>query len=132
VIEVIALLLLVPPFGVAGAGWSLVIAYGSMFALMLWREHRVFPVPYPWGRIARIPVILALALAATYLLPDSGTGALMLRIAVAAAIPLGYIAIGFLTRAELARAKAIVAGLRNRGGSAPPGDTAEPEPDERL
>jgi hypothetical protein len=56
----------------------------------------------------------------------------MLRIAVAVAIPLGYIAIGFLTRAELARAKAIVAGLRNRGGSAPPGDTAEPEPDERL
>jgi O-antigen/teichoic acid export membrane protein len=132
VIEVIALLLLVPPFGVAGAGWSLVIAYGSMFALMLWREHRVFPVPYAWGRIARIPVILALALAATYLLPDSGTGALLLRIAVAAAIPLGYIAIGFLTRAELARAKAIVAGLRNRGGAAPPGDTAEPEPDERL
>ena len=40
------------------AGWSLVIAYGSMFALMLWREHRVFPVPYPWGRIARIPVVL--------------------------------------------------------------------------
>ena len=131
VIEVIALLLLVPPFGVAGAGWSLVIAYGSMFALMLWREHRVFPVPYAWGRIARIPVILTLALAATYLLPDHGTGALALRIAVAAAIPLGYIAIGFLTRAELARARAIVTGLRNRGGSAPPGDTAEPEPDER-
>ena len=132
VIEVIALLLLVPPFGVAGAGWSLVIAYGSMFALMLWREHRVFPVPYPWGRIARIPVVLSLALAATYLLPDSGTGALALRIAIAAAIPLGYIAIGFLTRAELARARAIVTGLRSRGGSAPPGDTAEPEPGERL
>jgi O-antigen/teichoic acid export membrane protein len=132
VIEVIALLLLVPPFGVAGAGWSLVIAYGSMFALMLWREHRVFPVPYPWGRIARIPVVLSLALAATYLLPDSGTGALALRIAIAAAIPLGYIAIGFLTRAEMARARAIVTGLRSRGGSAPPGDTAEPEPDERL
>ena len=132
VIEVIALLLLVPPFGVAGAGWSLVIAYGSMFALMLWREHRVFPVPYPWGRIARIPVVLSLALAATYLLPDSGTGALALRIAIAAAIPLGYIAIGFLTRAELARARAIVTGLRSRGGSAPPGDTAEPEPDGRL
>ena len=58
VIEVIALLLLVPPFGVAGAGWSLVIADGSMVALMLWREHRVFPVPYPWGRFARIPVVL--------------------------------------------------------------------------
>ncbi len=131
-IEVVALLLLVPPFGVAGAGWALVIAYGSMFALMLWREHRVFPVPYPWARIARIPVILALALAATYLLPDHGTGALALRILVALAIPVGYIAIGFLTRAELARAKAIVAGLRSRGGAAPPGDTAEPEPDEEL
>ena len=53
VVEVVALLVLVPPFGVVGAGWALVIAYGTMFALMLWREHRVFTVPYAWGRIAR-------------------------------------------------------------------------------
>ncbi len=129
-VEVVALVVLVPPFGVVGAGWALVIAYGAMFGLMLWREHRVFPVPYAWGRIVRIPLVLALAFAATLLLPDAGAGWLAVRVAVAAAIPLGYIAVGFLTRAELDRGRAIVRGLRSRGGTAPPGDTAELEPDE--
>ena len=113
-IEVGALLVLVPRYGVAGAGWALVIAYGSMFALMIWREHRVFPVPYPWGRIVRIPVVLAFAFVATLVIPDSGVGPLALRLAVAAAIPLGYVAVGFLTRAELVEVRGLVAGIRRR------------------
>lgn len=113
-IEVGALLVLVPRYGVAGAGWSLVIAYGSMFALMIWREHRVFPVPYPWGRIVRIPVVLAFAFVATLLIPDNGVVPLVLRLAVAAAIPLGYVAVGFLTRAELAEVRGLVRGIRRR------------------
>ncbi len=127
-VEVVALLLLVPSFGVAGAGWSLVIAFGTMFGLMLWREHRVFPVPYQWGRIVRIPVVLAVAFVATLVIPDSGMGPLVLRIAVAASIPLAYVSVGFLTRGELAYGRQLVRGLRVRGGSAPPGDTSEPEP----
>ena len=116
----IALVVLVPPFGVVGAGWALVIAYGTMFALMLWREHRVFTVPYAWGRIVRIPLVLAIAFAATLLVPDAGAGWLAVRILIAAAIPLGYIAVGFLTRAEIERGKAIVRGLRSRGGQTSP------------
>ena len=107
-VEVGALLVLVPRYGVAGAGWSLVIAYGVMFALMIWREHRVFPVPYPWGRIVRIPIVLAFAFVATLVIPDSGVGPLALRLAVAAAIPLGYVAVGFLTRAEISEVRALL------------------------
>ena len=114
VIEVGALLVLVPRFGVAGAGWSLVVAYGTMFALMLWWEHRVFPVPYPWTRIARIPVVLAVAFAATLLLPDAGAEWLLVRLLVAAAIPLGYVLVGFLTRAEIDQARRLVHRIRNR------------------
>jgi len=55
-------------------------------------------------------------------------GPLVLRIAVAASIPLAYVAVGFLTRGELAYGRQLVRGLRTRGGSAPPGDTSEPEP----
>jgi len=128
-VEVVALVVLVPRYGVAGAGWSLVVAYGAMFALMLWREHRVFPVPYRWARIARIPVVLAAALLIGQLLvPDHGAWPLVLRIGIVALIPLGYVAVGFLDRAERGRARQIVRGLRSRGGSAGPGDTAEPEP----
>jgi len=100
-----------------------------MFALMLWREHRVFPVPYRWARIARIPVVLAAALLIGQLLvPDHGAWPLVLRIGIVALIPIGYVAVGFLDRAERDRARQIVRGLRSRGGSAGPGDTAEPEP----
>ncbi|MFM7552611.1 MAG: lipopolysaccharide biosynthesis protein [Actinomycetota bacterium] len=128
-VEVVALVVLVPRYGVAGAGWSLVVAYGAMFALMLWREHRVFPVPYRWARIARIPVVLAAALLIGQLLvPDHGAWPLVLRIGIVALIPLGYVAVGFLDRTERVRARQIVRGLRSRGGSAGPGDTAEPEP----
>ena len=114
IVEVVALLILVPPFGVAGAGWSLVVAYGTMFVLMVWREHQVFPVPYPWWRIARIPLVLAVALALTWVIPDHGLGSLALRMAVAAAIPFGYVAIGFLTRAEIARIREIIGRMRKR------------------
>lgn len=114
VVEVVMLLVLVPPFGVAGAGWSLVAAYGAMFGLMLWREHRVFPVPYAWGRIVRIPIVLAVAFAATLLLPDAGVGWLVVRLVVVAAIPLGYIAVGFLTRDEMAEARRLWNRIRNR------------------
>jgi O-antigen/teichoic acid export membrane protein len=113
-VEVAMLLILVPPFGVAGAGWSLVVAYGAMFGLMLWREHRVFPVPYPWARIVRIPVVLAVALAAVLLLPDAGAEWLVVRLLVAAAIPLGYVAVGFLTRDELAEARRLWRRIRSR------------------
>ncbi len=129
-IEVGALLILVPRYGVAGAGWSLVIAYGAMFGLMLWREHRVFPVPYRWGRIARVPIVLAAALAVSLAIPDSGAVPLALRIAVAALIPLAYVATGFLTKDERQRGRELVRGLRTRGGSAEPDDTAEPTPAE--
>ena len=114
IVEVGALLVLVPPFGVAGAGWSLVVAYGTMFVLMVWREHQVFPVPYQWWRIARIPVVLGVALAATWLIPDSGAVSLGLRIVVALLIPLGYVAIGFLTRAELAQARVLAGRIGRR------------------
>ena len=113
-VEVVMLVVLVPPFGVAGAGWSLVVAYGTMFALMLWREHRVFPVPYPWGRIARIPLVLAVAFAATLLLPDAGVEWLVVRLLVAAAIPLGYVAVGLLSRAQLDDARGLLTRIRNR------------------
>ena len=114
VVEVVMLVVLVPPFGVAGAGWSLVVAYGTMFGLMLWREHRVFPVPYPWGRVVRIPLVLAVAFAATLLLPDAGAEWLVVRLLVAAAIPLGYVAVGFLTRDEMAEARRLWGRIRNR------------------
>jgi len=121
-VQVAALLVLVPRFGVAGAGWSLLLAYATMFVLMVWREHRVFPVPYPWGRIVRIPVVLGLALAAALAIPDHGALPLALRVAVIAAIPGAYLAFGVLRRADLDRMRGLVARWRARDAGAAPAD----------
>src|SRR5262249_22213732 len=47
-------LLLVPPLGIVGAGLALVASYLVVVALMYWFTERLFPVPYEWGRLARV------------------------------------------------------------------------------
>ena len=134
IVHVIALLVLVPRYGIAGAGWSLFAAYGTMFVLMLWREHRVFPVPYRWFRIIRIPVVIAAGLVAASFIPEEGLGALILRIVVAVLIPLAYLAIGVLARGEIRRLVELMASVRSRAsrsgdlpGEAAAGDIADLE-----
>ena len=100
----------------------LLLAYATMFGLMVWREHRVFPVPYPWGRIVRIPVVLGLALGATLAIPDHGLVPLALRVLVIAAIPPVYLALGVLRRADLVRMRELAARWRARGGAPVDGD----------
>ena len=53
-------LILVPPLGIVGAGLALVASYLVVLALMYVFTQRLFPVPYQWGRLAR--VVLASAL----------------------------------------------------------------------
>ena len=47
-------LVLIPPYGIVGAGIALVAAYLVMVALMYAVTRRVFPLGLEWGRIARI------------------------------------------------------------------------------
>ena len=47
-------LLLVPPLGIVGAGLALVASYLVVLALMYVFTQRLFPVPYQWGRLARV------------------------------------------------------------------------------
>jgi O-antigen/teichoic acid export membrane protein len=112
--EVIALLILVPRYGIAGAGWAVFIAYATMFVLMLWREHRVFPVPYRWFRIVRIPVVIVAGLIAASFIPDEGFASLLLRVVVAILIPLAYLGIGVLARGEIRRLLELMASVRSR------------------
>ncbi len=125
VVEVVALLALVPPFGVAGAGWAMVLAYGTMFVGMAWKEHQIFPVPYPWWRIARVPAVLAAALVGGAALPDDGAVALAARLGIAAAIPVALLLGGVASRGELAAMRGAIAGGLRRGGAAPAESGAE-------
>ncbi len=54
VTNVILNLLLVPPLGIVGAALALVASYLVVVALMYVFTQRLFPVPYQWGRLARV------------------------------------------------------------------------------
>ena len=73
-VEVVACLLLIPPFGIAGAGWASALAYATMIVLKAIYAQRHFHVPYPWLRMAR-PMVAAAALLALGLSLTADDGA---------------------------------------------------------
>jgi O-antigen/teichoic acid export membrane protein len=94
-------LILVPPFGIVGAGVALVASYLVVLVLMYGFTERLFPVPYEWGRLARVVVVTAaLVTAAELLLPTEGAVGLLLRLIAWLAYPLLLLATGFFSPDE--------------------------------
>ncbi len=94
-------LILVPPLGIVGAGLALVASYVVVVALMYVLTQRLFPVPYQWGRLARIVLVsAALVLLGELLLPTSGALGLVLRIALWCFYPALLLLSGFFTAEE--------------------------------
>jgi O-antigen/teichoic acid export membrane protein len=99
--NVVLNLLLVPPLGIVGAGLALVASYLVVVALMYVFTQRLFPVPYQWGRLARVVLTAAILVGAgELLLPTSGALGLLGRIVLFAAYPLVLYASGFFTPGE--------------------------------
>jgi O-antigen/teichoic acid export membrane protein len=99
--NVVLNLILVPPLGIVGAGLALVASYVVVLALMYVFTQRLFPVPYQWGRLARVVLTAAVLVAAgELLLPTAGALGLLGRAALLAAYPLALLASGFFTPAE--------------------------------
>jgi O-antigen/teichoic acid export membrane protein len=94
-------LLLVPPLGIVGAGLALVGSYLVVIALMYWFTERLFPVPYEWGRLARVLFGAAVLIALGELvMPTSGFAGLAGRFLLAVIYPLVLLASGFFTAEE--------------------------------
>ncbi len=111
-------LVLVPAMGIAGAGLALVLSYLVVLGLMYGFTQRLFPVPYEWGRLLRVALIVAVLVGIAELaVPTSGAPGLLVRIALAAAYPAALLATGFFSpgeRAWLAKLRhpaALLAGL---------------------
>jgi len=81
-------------------------------ALMYVFTQRLFPVPYQWGRLARVVLTAAVLIGAgELLLPTSGAAGLLGRAVLVAAYPLVLYASGFFTPGE----RAWIARLRHPG-----------------
>jgi O-antigen/teichoic acid export membrane protein len=132
-------LLLVPSLGIVGAGLALVASYLVVIALMYWFTQRLFPVPYEWGRLARV-LFAAAALVGLgeVVMPTAGFGGLVGRLFLALLYPLVLLGSGFFTAEErgwlarLRHPREVVAGfaaLRARPAAvdAEPGELYEAE-----
>ncbi len=101
--NVVALLLLVPPMGIAGAGLALCVAYVVTVGILHLLTRSLFRVPFEWRRLVHAAgVLAAAALAGELLAPDAGAGGLAARLALVAAVPLGLATTGFLRPGERA------------------------------
>jgi O-antigen/teichoic acid export membrane protein len=94
-------LILVPALGIVGAGLALVASYLVVLGLMYVFTQRLFPVPYEWGRLLRVTLIVAALVGLAELaVPRSGAVGLLLRALLLAAYPLLLAATGFFTSEE--------------------------------
>jgi O-antigen/teichoic acid export membrane protein len=94
-------LILVPPLGIVGAGLALVASYVVVVGLMYVFTQRLFPVPYEWGRLARIVLVsAALVLLGELLLPTDGFAGLLERAVLWLTYPAVLLISGFFTDEE--------------------------------
>lgn len=111
--NVILILVLVGPLGIAGAGIALCGAYVVMLGVMYGVTRNVFPVEFEWWRLARLVLVMGgLAAAGDLVLPTHGAVGLLARAAVFLAIPAVLLATGFAHRAELRQLRGLPATLR--------------------
>jgi O-antigen/teichoic acid export membrane protein len=61
--------LLIPRYGIVGAAWANGAAYAVQAALGFYLSQRWYPIPYEWGRLARVCASAAAAYVAAMLLP---------------------------------------------------------------
>ena len=127
-------LILVPSLEIVGAGLALVVSYLVVLALMYRFTQRLFPVPYEWGRLARLVVVsVALVAIGELLLPTEGAVGLTGRIVVWLAYPATLLAVGFFSDEErgwlrrLRHPVELVAGIAAASREAPAVDGALPE-----
>ncbi len=111
--NVILLVALVPPLGIAGAGIALCGAYAVMLAFMHVLTRRVFTTEFEWLRLTQVVVVMgAVAVAGELLLPTQGAIGLLTRAAAFAAIQLLLHVTRFAHPEELAQARQLLARAR--------------------
>jgi O-antigen/teichoic acid export membrane protein len=121
--------ILIPRYGMIGAAWSNLAAYGVLAATAMWFSQRFYPISYEWGRIARLVgaavIVYALAVLAVPQSLTPAAGLLTRGCIVAAGFPLLLLVSGFFSRAERTRLRALAASVRPIRVVGAPSDTVE-------
>jgi O-antigen/teichoic acid export membrane protein len=119
--NVVLLLLLVPPLGIAGAGVALCGAYAVMIVVMHMLTRHAFTVTFEWRRLLQITIVMgAVAVAGDVLLPTHGAAGFLSRAAAFVAIPALLWASGFAHPRELAQVRELLMRVSRRGAASEP------------
>ncbi|CAA9360317.1 MAG: polysaccharide biosynthesis protein [uncultured Gemmatimonadaceae bacterium] len=107
--NVVLLLLLVEPLGIAGAGIALCGAYAVMLVAMYALTRSLFRVDFEWRRLVlAVAVLAAITVAAELLAPTEGAGGFALRALALAVLPAALRLAGFFEPGELRAARGVV------------------------
>jgi O-antigen/teichoic acid export membrane protein len=110
VVNVVLLITLVGPLGIAGAGIALCGAYVVIVLILHLLTRRLFAVPFEWSRLARAVLVLAvLGVGGELLLPTHGALGLLTRFAVLCLAPPALLAARVVSLKDL---KAVLPGNR--------------------
>jgi O-antigen/teichoic acid export membrane protein len=113
--NVLLLVTLVPPLGIAGAGIALCGAYVVMLAVMHLLTRGLFEVAFEWRRLAHLTIVLAaIAVIGDLLLPMHGAVGFLTRVVALLLIVPVLRATGFAHPQEVATLRRVLA--RARGG----------------
>jgi O-antigen/teichoic acid export membrane protein len=105
-VNVALLILLVPRYGIAGAGVALCGAYVAMLGVMHLLIRRALPVGFEWRRLAHIVAVMGLfTVLGDLFAPTHGAAGFLLRAVAFFAIPPVLLATGFAHRQEIAGAR---------------------------
>lgn len=103
VVNVISNIYLMPEFGIMGAAAATLLSYFVMAVSIFIANQCIYPVPYEYGRIILLLLILMVILALYYLFPLS----LIWRIVIAALVPIVLFITGFFRPEELKAFKSV-------------------------
>jgi O-antigen/teichoic acid export membrane protein len=109
VANVILLVALVPPLGIAGAGIALCGAYAVMLVVMHLLTRHAFTVKFEWRRLLQLVLVMGgVAVVGDVFLPTQGIAGFLTRAAAFLLMPLLLWATGFAHPRELDQARSLV------------------------
>jgi O-antigen/teichoic acid export membrane protein len=116
VVNIVANLLLIPRIGMTGGALATLLAYMVM-AIAYWAlSLRIYPVPYEYGRIARLALAFAAPAAVWRFVPaPAGLAQPLWELLLLAAFPILLVALRFFRAEELRALRGLADRFRGRG-----------------
>jgi O-antigen/teichoic acid export membrane protein len=118
-VNIVATILLIPPWGMMGAAFATFLAYFLMALALYLVVRRFYPVPYEWKRLLKIALAAGVAIA-LYILVDPGTHAFLWKIALLLLFVLLLTIMKFFVPSEIAGVTRLLS--RSSGPGVPPPD----------